>query len=98
MVWLKNIVRDFKAEWAKTHEHDYDSCDGYIGDSFKQVLIDADFSDYYKEVYGQRPHLNSWFYIQALGLPMQEDVSRKFCARPVEDAMESAKRYRECEV
>lgn len=95
MTWFKNLARDFREEWLKDHQYEYDNCDGWIGDSFADILGDACFSDYYKDTYGQRPHLPRWFYVQAIGLPMNEDVSRKFCARPVEDAIRSAKRNRE---
>lgn len=94
MVWFKNQARDFKTEWEKTHKGLYDSYDGYIGDCFASELDDMCFSDFYKDTYNQRPHLPRWFYVQALGLPMQEDTARLFCASPVENAIEDAKAYR----
>lgn len=95
MVWLKNKVRDFKVEWSKTCEHDYDNYYGWIGDAFARKLDDMCFSDFYKDTYGQRPHLARWFYVHTLGLPMDEDIGRTFCAHPIEEAVESAKRVRE---
>lgn len=94
---LKNLVRDYKDDWMQEHDnHMYDRYDGWIGDGFaSRVLMDGFFSDYYKDTYGQRPHLPVWFYITVLGLPADEDVARTFCARPVEDAVERAKAVRE---
>lgn len=94
MVWLKNEVRDFKAEWAKECPYQYDTYRGWIGDAFARELWGLGFSDYYKDAYGQRPHLATWFYVHAVGLPMSEDVARTFCARPVEDAIENARQVR----
>lgn len=94
MVWFKNHARDFKAKWFETHEHLYDRYDGYIGDAFARTLTDW-FSDFYKDAYGQRPHLPDWFYVQAVGFPMREDTGRTFCASPVEDAINEAKEARE---
>ena len=95
IVWFKGLARDFRTEWSKEHKGDYDKYDGYIGDAFARILADACFSDYYKEVYNQRPHLSRWYYIHLLGLPMSEDTGRLFCANPIEDVKDSAKEYRE---
>ena len=95
MCWFKNAAETFKEEWLKKHEHMYDTYDGYIGDSFSRTLYSGWFSDFYKDAYGQRPHLPMWYYVHALGLPMQEDVSRTFCASPVKDAMDDAIAMRE---
>ena len=94
MVWYKNAARDFKAKWLENHAHLYDKHDGWIGDAFASTLMDW-FSDFYKDAYGQRPHLPNWYYVQAVGFPSREDVGRTFCATPVEDAEEEAKRVRE---
>ena len=96
MTWFKNMVRDFKAEWEAEHgKRRYDDYEGYEGDAFKRRLQRTEFSDFYKDAYGQRPHLNSWFYVQATGLPQDEDTVRTFCAYPVENAVKDAKRNRE---
>ena len=95
MVSFKNFARDFKEKWYKTHEHLYDTYDGWIGDAFARELDDWCFSDFYKDAYNQRPHLSRWFYVQAVGLPHSEDTARTFCSSPVEEAMEMAKRMRE---
>lgn len=94
MVWLKGAVRDFKAEWAEECQFQYDKYYGWIGDVFARRLWEIGFSDYYKDTYGQRPHLATWFYVQALGLPMSEDTARTFCATPVEDAIGRAREVR----
>lgn len=93
MVWFKNAARDFKAKWLETHAHLYDRYDGYVGDAFARTLSDW-FSDFYKDTYGQRPHLAPWYYVQAAGLPTREDTARTFCASPVEDAELEAKMLR----
>ena len=96
MVTLKNQVRDFLANWNKDHDgHLYDRYDGWAGDAFAKELRRSEFSDFYKEAYGQRPHLGMWFYVHVLGLPHSEDVGRTFCATPVEDATNMAKRVRD---
>ena len=98
MTWFKGCARDFKSKWYETHEHAYDTRDGYIGDAFARELGKMCFSDFYKDTYNQRPHLSSWYYVRALDFPMNEDVARMFCATPVEDAMRAAKRTRETEI
>ena len=95
MVWFKNAARDFTEAWKKSHAGMHDRYDGWIGDAFAEELKKILFSDFYKETFGQRPHLPTWFYIQALDFPMLEDTAWTFCASPVEDAMENAKRLRE---
>lgn len=104
MVTLKGYVRDFVEKWDQEHEgRKYDHYDGWIGDAFarQSMFHDGFFSDFYKDAYGQRPHLSTWFYIHLLGLPMSEDTARTFCANPIDDAVENAKytrKYFESEV
>lgn len=104
MVTLKGYVRDFVEKWDQEHEgRKYDRYDGWIGDAFARqpMFHDGFFSDFYKDAYGQRPHLSTWFYIHLLGLPMSEDTARTFCANPIDDAVENAKytrKYFESEV
>ena len=95
MTWFKNMARDFMQDWSMEHEHMYDRRAGYAGDAFERRLYRSGFSDYYKDTYGQRPHLAWWFYVQATGLPHSEDVIRTFCANPIEDAVKNAKFNRE---
>lgn len=92
MTWFLNCSRDFIAEWMKSHNSLYDN--GWIGDAFMENFPE-EFSDYYKDTYGQRPHLAHWFYLRATGLPSAEDTARCFCSTPVEDAIARAKRNRE---
>lgn len=90
---MKLGVENFKKEiWDD--EHLYVRGKGYIGDAFAERLLDGWFSDFYKDAYGQRPHLPIWFYVHQLGLPMQEDTARLFCASPVENAVSNAQRVR----
>jgi len=93
MVTFKNRARDFKAKWLKNHPYLYDKYDGYIGDAFGRTLTDW-FSDFYKDAYGQRPHLPTWFYVHAVGFPQREDTARLFCADPIEAAEDDAKAAR----
>lgn len=90
MVYLKNTIRDFKNDNPVYLVKSYDSSMGYIGDAFAMMLDDINFSDMYKDAYGQRPHLDSWFYIHALDLPMSEDIARVFCAEPMKEAIMDA--------
>lgn len=97
IVWLKNMVRDFRADFHAENDgkdiskYGYD----YVGDFFERELWESGFSDYYKDVYGQRPHLDTWYYVHVLGLPMTGDIARTFCASPIENAIYSAKLQRE---
>lgn len=95
MTWFKNCARDFKAEWLETHKGLYDRYDGWAGDAFARRLGDMLFSDYYKDTYGQRPHLDAWYYVRMAGLPQLSDTSRTFCDDPVERAVDNAKECRE---
>lgn len=96
ITWFKNCVRDFKNEWMAEHNGClYDRYEGWAGDAFARELGNMCFSDFYKDTYNQRPHLATWYYIHLTGLPMSEDTCRTFCARPIEDAQENAKRVRE---
>ena len=95
MTAFKNYARDFEEQWRKDHEYLYDLRDGYIGDAFSRELSRFGFSDFYKEAYNQRPHLDRWFYVHAVGFPQSEDTVRTFCASPVEDAVNRAQRTRE---
>ena len=80
--WRERFMRDLK-----TLARD--------GDAFERALINWDFSDYYKDTYGQRPHLSMWYYVQAFGFQHGEDTSRTFCANPVRDAIRDAQYVRE---
>lgn len=93
MQWLKFSANQFEENWLKSHKGQWDGC--WVGDAFAETLSRDWFSDFYKDAYGQRPHLPVWFYVRATGLPMQEDTIRCFCADPVADAVESAKLNRE---
>ena len=94
MTWFKNCARDFRNDWYKEGKKDYDRYEGYIGDAFRAKLPEMLFSDYYKETYGQRPHLDAWFYIRVLGMPQGSDIARTFCASPIENAIDEAKEIR----
>ncbi len=96
MTAFKNFARDFVADWKAQHNgKDYDRYDGYVGDAFANELGDWLFSDFYKDTYNQRPHLDKWYYVRVLGLPQSSDVFRTFCSHPVDDAVRYAKRTRQ---
>lgn len=91
--YLKRAADRFLNEWKKQHDGKfYDH--GYVGDAFASRIREW-FSDFYKDTYNQRPHLPMWFYVHPLGLPMQEDAARMFCAKPVESAARDALAVRE---
>lgn len=93
--FMKRSVKRFLDKWNRQHDGKlYASGYGYAGDEFADSIRDW-FSDFYKEAYGQRPHLPMWFYIHPLGLPMREDTARMFCADPIEDAMTEARHARQ---
>lgn len=91
---LKNMVRDFMQEWMNRSRCLYDRTYGWVGDGFREYMLDHGFREMYRETYGQSPYLDIWFYVNVLGLPSREDVPRTFCATPVEDAVERAKTNR----
>ena len=95
MRWYKTIAQAFKAKWLQAYGHEYDRDAGWIGDAFAEELRESMFSDLYKDAYGPRPHLPLWYYVQAVGFPHSEDVSRTFCAKPVQEAMDMAKACRD---
>lgn len=95
MAAMKNAVRDFIAEWNNGKMYRNDCGWEWIGDAFAEYLSEMNFSDMYKDAYGQRPHLHAWYYVHVLGLPMLGDTSRTFCAYPIEDAIGRAKMVRE---
>ena len=92
--YMKRSVARFLEKWNRDHDGClYAKGYGYAGDGFAATLQDW-FSDFYKEAYGQRPHLPMWFYVHPLGLPMQEDTVRAFCASPIEEACGEARAAR----
>ena len=95
MGYMKRTVERFMDKWNRKHDGKlYASGYGWAGDEFASTITDW-FSDFYKEAYGQRPHLPIWFYVHPLGLPMREDTARMFCADPVEEAATEARQTRE---
>ena len=94
ITYMKEIVNEFKTNWLK--DHDGKLYDGeWVGDAFAGSDYLDCFSDYYKDAYNQRPHLDMWYYIHPLGLPMREDSFRTFCSDPIDSAKYSAKFIRE---
>lgn len=91
VTWFKNQARDFREQWLGEYNSEYVFGIGWIGDAFEEDFDWDWFSDYYKDVFGQRPHLPRWYYIHPLGMPMLDDVGRTFCADPINDAISNAK-------
>ena len=90
---IKKSAKNFLNRWIAEHSGKlYDGT--WVGDEFAINFMNW-FSDFYKDTYGQRPHLPIWYYIHPLGLPMKEDSIRSFCARPIEDACNAARTCRE---
>ena len=95
MGYVKRSVQRFLVKWNGAHDgHLYASGYGWAGDEFASEISDWSFSDFYKEAYGQRPHLPMWYYVHPLGLPMLEDTARMFCADPIQDAADAAREAR----
>lgn len=92
--WFIKKGQQFKEKWYENYGAYYVPGIGYAGDAFANEFDWGYFSDWYKDVYGQRPHLENWYYATWLGMPMQDDISRMFCANPIDDAIEQAKRAR----
>lgn len=92
---FKTYAENFRKNWLAKYGKNIANHSYWIGDAFADEL-DGSFSDFYKEAYGQRPHLPAWFYLQALdNFPSSEDTLRTFCARPIEQAIENARYVRE---
>ena len=91
----QNAAMRFWVDWMA--EHDGKRYDGeWLGDAFARKVIHSDwFSDYYKETYGQRPHLDDFYYVHVLDFPMGGDIAYTFCRNPIEDAVQNAKQTRE---
>lgn len=94
--YLDEVINKVVNKWkSENNDHLYVNGKGWVGDEVKRVLADSLFSDFYKDTYGQRPHLPSWFYIHPFGVPCGDDTVRTFCATPIEDAIDSAVEMRE---
>ena len=94
IAWIKDMARDFKIEWEREHGIKFYDNYEWQGDAFARLLKENNFSDYYKDIYGQRPHLDIWYYVTLLEMPQQSDISYTFCANPIEDAIGYAKKNR----
>lgn len=93
-IFVRSLKRDFK----KFLEEEGDSFSPYthIDEKFRYFADKWLFSDYYKDVYGQRPHCPAEMYVVALGF--KSDKIR-FCMpsaeADLEDYIKSAKRVKE---
>jgi hypothetical protein len=93
VAYMKRAAARFLANWKEQHDGKLYDLE-YVGDAFARSIREW-FSDFYKDTYRQRPHLPMWFYVHPLGLPMQEDTARMFCAKPVDRAIQEARTVRE---
>ena len=92
IAWLK---LDFRL-WKEQTEREYDCRYTTLEEMFNIYARESCFSDMYKDVFNQRPHLEAEFYLYAMGY---KDVGGlRFCQPPfthdVEEAIWSAKEYR----
>ena len=85
---IKEIANEFKDKWNEENSGKASSRgNGWNGDAFNEWFDWSWFSDFYKDTYGQRPHLPKWYYTKMLGFCQTEDTFRTFCAEPIEDAI-----------
>lgn len=89
---LKADFRDYKERL----ERDFDMSRASLEDVFERFSREYNFSDWYKDAFNQRPHLEASFYLYAMGY---ENVGGlRFCMPPfsedVAEAVWSAKEYR----
>lgn len=90
------LKRDF-ADYIAKYESLYDCRFVRIEDIFKAFANEYCFSDYYKDIFNQKPHLDTSFYLYAMGYTNVGGL--RFCMQPfsvdIENALWSAKAYRE---
>ena len=92
VAFLKSDFKDYK----ENLEREYDTTYLSLEDVFERFCREYNFSDWYKDTFNQRPHLDASFYLYAMGY---ENVGGlRFCMSPfaddVEEALWSAKEYR----
>ena len=92
MQWLKTNAKFFREDWRKKYGYDYDRYAGYVGDAWINSL-DC-ISDWYKDVYNQRPHFRYEFFAMMCGLPTDADTVIRW-DRYDEFCRDEAKRHRE---
>lgn len=93
--FIAYLKRDF-ALYKADIELNYDCRFVSLEEIFRRFANEWLFSDFYKDTFNQRPHLDASFYLYAMGY---ENVGGlRFCMPPfsqdVEDAIWSARAYR----
>lgn len=90
VAYLKRDFADYLADFAIKYSY------RNLEEVFKCYCRETCFSDWYKDTFDQRPHLDSSFYLYAMGY--KEVGGIRFCMSPfseeVEDAVASAEAYR----
>ena len=64
-------------------------------DTIREILNDMNFSDWYKEVFNQRPHFDYTLVGALCGVHGSRWIGMAFCADPIGSAKHSAKFMRE---
>lgn len=93
MQWLKTEAKYFREDWRAKYQYDYDKYAGWVGDAWVDCISEV-ISDYYKDVYNQRPHFRYEFFAMMCGLPTNADTVIKW-DRYDEFCRDEAKRHRE---
>ena len=96
-VFIAHLKRDF-ADWLNEHEEWFDKWT-YTEEKFRVFAGEYNFSDWYKDCFNQRPHLDARFYVHALGYPVEHRILTLGGYNPTieeeaDDAIFSAESYR----
>lgn len=96
VIYLKTAFRDYLADAYANYDCRYVS----LRELFSRFASDYLFSDWYKDTFNQRPHLDADFYLYAMGYhDVRDSVAWTFCdshefSEDVEEAVKSAEAYR----
>ena len=66
-----------------------------VDSTIREILLDMNFSDWYKDVFNQRPHFDYALIGALCGVHGSHYTSMMFCADPMGSAKHSAKLVRE---
>lgn len=88
--YIKTEAKYFMEEYSENGTYVKNSYD-YIGDAFAEYLDELLFSDWYKDVYNQRPHFDRAFVAMLCDLPVFYEVG--FCDGGKRERMENQKKY-----
>lgn len=74
--WLLTEAKEFKTHWSALYGDKRYADRLYIGNAFMNYIDWSFFSDYYKDAFNQRPHLDRDLYVSALGFETNHDTIR----------------------